>query len=75
MRAKLKISNLTRHENSLQLHFRAVCANQYPSDGSDENNTFARWTPQAVLSMSITNPILLDSFTLGQEFYVDFTPC
>jgi hypothetical protein len=46
----------------------------YPEDGSDEDNTFARWTPQADLSMSINNPNLIDKFEVGQKFYVDFTP-
>lgn len=75
MRAKLKITSVKRYETSVNLQFRAVYANSYPSDGYDENNTFARWTPTADLSMCITNPDLIDNFSEGQEFYVDFTPC
>lgn len=76
MRAKMKVTQVvTNSPNSEQLKFSAVCKNDgYPSDGSDENNSFALWTPSADLSMSITNPALVGKFTVGQEFYVDFTP-
>jgi hypothetical protein len=57
------------------LVFSAVCkSGGYPADGSDENNSFAKWTPSAELKMSITNPALIGKFFIGQEFYVDFTP-
>jgi hypothetical protein len=76
MRAKLRVTAATVHnENYEELKFSAVSKRDgYPEDGSDENNTFARWTPTAELSMSITNPALIGKFTVGQEFYLDFTP-
>ncbi len=73
MRAKLKIESIERYEGCENLVFRAVCANEYGEDGADENNTFARFTPAADLSMSITNPDLMGKYEVGQEFYVDFT--
>lgn len=80
MRAKLKISDIkvycndTDEPRSESLKFAAVCKSDgYPPDGSDENNTFARWTPTADLSMYINNPELLGKFKVGEEFYVDFT--
>ncbi|WP_204367562.1 hypothetical protein [Janthinobacterium sp. HH01] len=45
-----------------------------PPDGSDEDNSFARWTPSAELTMTINNPDLLGKFKVGDKFYVDFTP-
>lgn len=76
MRAKMRVSAVIRHSDLCEtLHFNAVCKNDgYPADGSDENNSFARWTPSAELSMSITNPDLIGKFKVGQTFYVDFTP-
>lgn len=75
MRAKLVIDKVTRHsETSESLSFRAVGKSEsYPADGSDENNTFAMWTPSASLSMSITNPALIGKFNEGEEYYVDFS--
>lgn len=77
MRAKMVVESVEhvsdQHEN---LNFRAVGKNDgpYPADGSDENNSFARWTPTANLSMSVTNPELIGKFEAGQQYYVDFTP-
>lgn len=76
MRAKLKVARVEGVGNGVEeLLFTAVSKNDgYPEDGSDENNTFAKWTPFAELKMSITNPDLIGKFSEGQEFYVDFTP-
>lgn len=75
MRAKLKVTEVQNHGQGQTLVFNAVCkAGGYPADGSDENNTFARWSPTAYLSMQVNNPALLGKFSVGQEFYVDFTP-
>ena len=75
MRAKMKVASINYHSDSCEtLEFHAVCKNDgYPSDGSDENNTYALWTPTADLKMCITNPALTGKFEVGQEFYVDFT--
>jgi len=83
MRAKLRVASTQIHEAGgpdngpwEDLAFCAVAKNDvpYPPDGSDENNTFAKWTPSADLRMTITNPALVGKFTVGQEFYADFTP-
>jgi hypothetical protein len=56
------------------LTFRAVAKNDgYPADGSDEDNSYAKWTPQADLSITVANPALWGQFKVGQKFYVDFT--
>ena len=76
MRAKMKVVKAEKKSETYEeLAFSAVGPKgAYPADGSDENNTFAKWTPTANLSMSITNPALIGKFPVGQEYYVDFTP-
>lgn len=49
-------------------------ADGYPPDGSDEDNTYARWTPCGSLSLSIANSNLFGKCAVGQKFYLDFTP-
>lgn len=81
MRAKMIIQSVdqtpvTGDVTSEQIRFSAVAKNEaYPDDGTDENNTFATWTPSASLEMSITNPALIGKYDVGDTFYVDFTPC
>lgn len=75
MRAKLKVSEVTLGENCDIVKMRAVCKDgAYPADGYDEDNTFAKFSPTAELSIQICNPALLGKFRPGQKVYVDFTP-
>jgi len=75
MRAKMKVVSVKNQGATYdELVLAAVCKNDgYPADGSDENNTFAKWTPSAEMKMSITNPALVGQIKEGQQFYVDFT--
>lgn len=74
MRAKMRVWSVDKGNGFESLKFSAVCRNEgYPSDGSDENNTFAKWTPSADLNILVNNPDLFDKFQVGQEFYLDFT--
>lgn len=75
MRAKMKVSRVEMFEGGEVLTFNAVCkTGAYPEDGSDEDNSFAKFTPTAELKMNITNPALHGKFKPGQKFYVDFSP-
>lgn len=75
MRAKFRVSNVEKFEASERITFSAVAkSTAYPADGTDEENTFAKWTPSAELTMTITNPALRGKFEIGQKFYADFTP-
>lgn len=81
MRAKLKVTNIRQAGAGPtgaaceELTFGAVYRQSaYPADGTDEDNTFALYTPSADLKMSITNPALVGSFNVGDAFYVDFIP-
>src|SRR4051812_47424054 len=80
MRAKMAVSSITKSFNNaadptqvtgLSLGMSAVAkSGSYPADGSDEDNSFARWSPSAQLTIQIQNPGLFDSFRYGQKFYV-----
>ncbi len=75
MRAKLTVSNVDRFLGYDNIKFRAVAAKSYQgTGGADENNTFARFTPNAALEMTINNPDLVGKISPGDTFYVDFIP-
>lgn len=79
MRAKMVVNNVeifgTAATTSERLTFNAVSKSEaYPADGSDEDNTYAKWSPSAELKITVTNPALFGKFERGQKYYVDFTP-
>lgn len=75
MRAKFVITGVTKGETTEKVNFAAVSkSGGYPADGSDEDNTFAKWSPSASCEIMIANPALHDKYKVGQKFYVDFTP-
>lgn len=75
MRAKMKVADVKKESYGEILEFTAVSKSDgYPEDGSDENNTYAHFTPDASCRMVVNNPALHGRFEVGQEFYVDFTP-
>ena len=73
MRAKLRVNSVEQFEHAEVLKLTAVAANNYPEDGSDEDNTYAKFTPSAEMNIHITNPELAGKFKPGQTYYVDFT--
>lgn len=76
MRAKVRCSGVQKYENGTeQVTFNAVAKSErYPDDGSDEDNTYARWSPSASFTIHIANPALIGKYAIGQRYYVDFTP-
>lgn len=76
MRAKMRVSGVTQFHPSYEiLEFSAVGrSGSYPEDGSDENNTYARWTPTGTVKLTVTNPALFGKYEVGKAYYVDFTP-
>lgn len=56
---------------TLSMH--AVAAPKYDASGLDEDNTYARMSPGAALTINVANPELFGKFHVGQRFYVDFT--
>lgn len=75
MRAKMQVGKVERFTGGIdKITCHAVCrANGYPEDGSDEDNTYARFSPQGELTLTIANPALLGKIEPGQKFYLDFT--
>lgn len=74
MRAKMKINSVLSFGTGETLKLSAVAKNGYDSEGNDENNTYAKFTPSASLEITIMNPNLLGKFKVGEEYYLDFTP-
>ena len=75
MRAKFFIESITQHSTVEVLKMRAVPkSSAYPEDGSDEDNTYAKFSPSASLEITLANPALIGKFKAGEKYYVDFTP-
>lgn len=81
MRAKMQVGSVFPARDSEgntvseTLHFHGVSkSGAYPDDGSDEDNSFAKWSPSINLTMQVTNPALFGQLAPGQKFYVDFSP-
>lgn len=82
MRAKVKVGSvhpLMYGEGGAKigeaLTFHGVAkSGAYPEDGSDEDNTFAKFSPSVSMTFDVRNPALFDQFKPGDTFYVDFTP-
>lgn len=75
MRAKMKLATVNRTESGEILKFNAVCKDGgYPADGSDEDNTYAKFSPSASVEIHVANPALFGQFNPGEKYYVDFTP-
>lgn len=80
MRAKLAVGFVQEHfygndgaKSGETLNMHAVAAPKYDVDGLDEDNSYAKWSPSANLSINIANPDLFGQFKVGDKFYVDFT--
>lgn len=85
MRAKMQVGFIQEHrygpvgddgkptKNMETLSMHAVCASKYPEDGSDEDNTYAKFSPGANLSINIANPELFGKFKVGDKYYLDFS--
>lgn len=76
MRAKLRCSSVEQHGTpvtSETQNFHAVCKDGgYPNDGSDEDNSYARWSPSADFRIHVANPNLFGKIKRDDVFYVDF---
>ena len=81
MRAKLGVGLVQEHfygpdgaKSCETVTMTAVSKNKYDETGLDEDNTFAKYTSGAQLTIQIANPALWGSFKHGDKFYVDFSP-
>jgi len=80
MRAKMQVTAVVPTKNAADettsetLSFAAVAkSGGYPPDGSDEDNSYARWSPSGHLTITVANPNLFGKFAYGDKFYLDFT--
>lgn len=84
MRAKFRVSSVTPPEVPVSegitmappqtiKAYPVARSDSYPADGSDENNTFAKWSPSGSLELTVVNPALSNKIKEGDVFYVDFT--
>jgi hypothetical protein len=78
MRAKARVVGVTPHNDPVThetLKFSGVAkSGSYPADGSDEDNTYAKFSPSFEISLTVANPALLGQFKPGDTFYIDFSP-
>lgn len=79
MRAKMQIKAIDVREHdeiklSERLQLSCVAkSSQYPEDGHDEDNSFAKFSPHGELTLTVANPALFGKFTVGEKYYLDFT--
>lgn len=73
MRAKMQVQKVERFAGCDSITCNAVAAKSYPVDGSDEDNTYAKFSPMGELKLTIANPALLGKIQPGTKFYLDFT--
>lgn len=75
MRAKMRVQKVERFDGSDRVTMCAVARKDaYPADGSDEDNTYAKFSPSGELTLSIANPALVGQIEPGKAYYLDFTP-
>lgn len=75
MRAKVKLNAIQPGYGTETLIFNPVSkSGQYNEHGSDEDNTFAKYSPSGQFVLTVANPALLGTFKVGETYYVDFTP-
>lgn len=53
---------------------RVVFSAEYDTANIPEDQRYATATPSGRIEMNVDSPGALAQFTLGQKFYVDFTP-
>lgn len=71
VRGKFQVQSITQHcwsKDARTVKLAAV------TSGSEENKTWATYTPSGSIEMQIDNPEAADQLAIGKEFYVDFTP-
>jgi len=70
VRAKLHLTSMTTYEwGGKKLRFDTRYDSSIPED-----QRFQKATPTGSIEMQIDNPIALDQFEMGKDYYVDFSP-
>jgi len=69
VRAKVRVESLALYGDVGTGNVKLV-----PVTSGPGNESWSKYTPSGAIELGITNPAAFTQFTLGQEFYVDFTP-
>lgn len=64
-----EVHNLEWSATAKRYVFTGVC-----DDGTPENQKFAKYTPNATLTMTVDNPAVHEVYKLGSCYYFDSTP-
>jgi hypothetical protein len=70
VQARLRVQSITDFGASKQVKLHAV----YSNDPATPNYTYSQATPQAELTMHITNPGAFSQFVVGKDYDLVFTP-
>lgn len=74
MRAKMIVNQVTLTTYGEKVELACVSKSSgYQSDGLDEDNTFARFSPSGSCVIQIANPALFGAIKPGEKYYLDFT--
>lgn len=68
VRAKFKVNAITQRDGGQT----DICMTPV-STGSEENKKFWQYTPCGEIKFTCVNTSAVDEFTVGKEYYVDFT--
>lgn len=70
VRAKFKLNAITDMAgwSAKKMVFDAVC-----NSSTEENKSFAKYTPSGRLEITVDNPSALEQFKLGGYYYLDFS--
>ena len=68
MRAKYYVESVTKTAFNTEIIKLSAVIN-----GTPEDNTFHKYTPFGVMEITISNPVLLNTFEPKQKYYLDFT--
>lgn len=74
MRAKFYCSQVEGSDDKWEGEpYENLCFQPVVGDGSKENESFSKYTPNGLLQMTVTNPNLIGQIKIGDVFYLDFT--
>lgn len=72
VRAKFFVTNIDYAHVSSGIYATVKLAPVY--NNAPENKSWSEATPCGEIKLSITNPAAVDAFSLGKNYYIDFTP-
>ena len=71
LRAKMRCTSVTSHDAGAGQVNELVTLIAVSKDGSEDNKTWAKFTPSGTLALTITNPEAQARMKPGREYYVD----